>query len=160
MGTKRVDGVAMRVAARTGADAGDLRGEGYVGLIDAVTKFDPSRGVRFGTYANLRIQGAMLDGLRHMDWVPRRIRARARQGMDITIKSMLPLEGRDASGQEYTRADFLPGPDLDPGDVVADGDRVERIFFALPVRRVCPPGPLSSSVLDEAPRSRALRRAC
>ena len=130
---KRVDGVAMRVAARTGADAEDLRGEGYVGLIDAVTKFDPSRGVRFGTYADLRIRGAMLDDLRYMDWVPRLTRTRVRQGMDITIKFMLPLEGpigRDASGQEYTRADIQPGPDLNP----ADGDRVERILDALPGR--------------------------
>jgi RNA polymerase sigma factor for flagellar operon FliA len=55
----------------------DLIGAGVFGLFDAVEKFDLARGVKFETYCVGRIRGAMLDELRHMDWVPRLTRARA-----------------------------------------------------------------------------------
>jgi RNA polymerase sigma factor for flagellar operon FliA len=55
----------------------DLIGSGIFGLFDAVDRFDLSRGVKFETYCVGRIRGAMLDELRHMDWVPRLTRARA-----------------------------------------------------------------------------------
>ena len=55
----------------------DLISAGVFGLFDAVEKFDMSRGVKFETYCVGRIRGAMLDELRHMDWVPRLTRARA-----------------------------------------------------------------------------------
>ena len=55
----------------------DLVGAGVFGLFDAIDKFDLARGVKFETYCVGRIRGAMLDELRHMDWVPRLTRARA-----------------------------------------------------------------------------------
>ncbi|HLF93919.1 MAG TPA: FliA/WhiG family RNA polymerase sigma factor [Planctomycetota bacterium] len=55
----------------------DLVSSGVFGLFDAITKFDLERGVKFETYCVNRIRGAMLDELRHMDWVPRLTRARA-----------------------------------------------------------------------------------
>ncbi len=55
----------------------DLVSAGVFGLFDAVEKFDLSRGVKFETYCVGRVRGAMLDELRHMDWVPRLTRARA-----------------------------------------------------------------------------------
>src|SRR6185503_10708989 len=55
----------------------DLVGSGVFGLFDAVDRFDLARGVKFETYCVGRIRGAMLDELRHMDWVPRLTRARA-----------------------------------------------------------------------------------
>jgi RNA polymerase sigma factor for flagellar operon FliA len=55
----------------------DLVSSGVFGLFDAIEKFDLSRGVKFETYCVNRIRGAMLDELRHMDWVPRLTRARA-----------------------------------------------------------------------------------
>lgn len=55
----------------------DIASSGVFGLMDAVTKFDLSRGVRFETYCIARIRGAILDELRAMDWVPRLTRARA-----------------------------------------------------------------------------------
>jgi RNA polymerase sigma factor FliA len=57
----------------------DLIDAGVVGLIDAYRNFDASKGVKFETYASLRIRGAILDELRGMYWVPRSTRARSRE---------------------------------------------------------------------------------
>jgi len=59
-------------------DEDDLLGYGVFGLLDALQKFDPSRGVKFETYATLRIRGAMIDGLRSMDWVPHSARQKVK----------------------------------------------------------------------------------
>jgi RNA polymerase sigma factor FliA len=56
----------------------DLVSYGIFGLIDAVERFDPTRGCRFETYAIARIKGNILDELRSLDWVPRSVRAKAR----------------------------------------------------------------------------------
>ena len=56
----------------------DLVSYGIFGLIDAIEKFDPSRQIKFETYAIARIKGAILDELRSIDWVPRSVRAKAR----------------------------------------------------------------------------------
>ena len=56
----------------------DLVGMGAVGLIQAVDRYDPDRGVKFSTYALSRIRGAILDGLRQLDWLPRTIREKER----------------------------------------------------------------------------------
>ena len=72
------------VAGRVGAglpssvDPGDLVSSGVFGLIDAIERFEPSRGVKFETFAAPRIRGAIYDGLRQLDWVPRSVRSRAR----------------------------------------------------------------------------------
>jgi RNA polymerase sigma factor FliA len=60
-------------------DANDLVSEGVVGLIDAIDKFDPSRGLQFQTYAVARIRGAIIDSLRASDWVPRSVRAKLKE---------------------------------------------------------------------------------
>ncbi len=57
----------------------DLISYGLMGLIGAVDRFDPGRQVKFETYAVARIKGAIIDELRSLDWVPRSVRARARQ---------------------------------------------------------------------------------
>jgi RNA polymerase sigma factor for flagellar operon FliA len=63
----------------THVDVADLIQSGIFGLLDAIEKFEPSRGLRFETYAMQRIRGAILDDLRSQDWVPRVVRARARE---------------------------------------------------------------------------------
>ncbi|MBX6377349.1 MAG: FliA/WhiG family RNA polymerase sigma factor [Clostridia bacterium] len=60
-------------------DAAELFGYGVFGLLEAIERFDPERGVKFETFAVPRIRGAMLDGLRSMDWVPTSLRQRGRQ---------------------------------------------------------------------------------
>jgi RNA polymerase sigma factor for flagellar operon FliA len=57
-------------------DAEDLYGYGTIGLIDAIDRFDAARGVKFETYALIRIRGYVLDQLRAVDWLPRSARAR------------------------------------------------------------------------------------
>ncbi|MCA9472424.1 MAG: FliA/WhiG family RNA polymerase sigma factor [Nitrospirales bacterium] len=70
--------MALRLVMRvsSGLNVEDLISAGTVGLLDAITKFDPSREIKFRTYAEFRIRGAMLDEIRAMDWVPRSMRER------------------------------------------------------------------------------------
>jgi RNA polymerase sigma factor FliA len=73
------------VAGRVGVglpknvEQSDLISYGMFGLIDAIDKFEPERNIKFETYAVSRIKGAILDELRALDWVPRSVRARARE---------------------------------------------------------------------------------
>ena len=60
-------------------DLNDLISAGTFGLMDAIYSHNPSRGVKFKTYCELRIKGAILDELRNMDWVPILLRTRAHQ---------------------------------------------------------------------------------
>src|SRR6201991_2568912 len=57
----------------------DLISYGLLGLINAIERFDLSREIKFETYAITRIKGAIIDELRALDWVPRSVRARARE---------------------------------------------------------------------------------
>ncbi|BCJ85287.1 FliA/WhiG family RNA polymerase sigma factor [Effusibacillus dendaii] len=57
----------------------DLVSMGTLGLIGAVERYTPERGVKFETFATWRIRGAVLDGLREMDWVPRQVRLWAKE---------------------------------------------------------------------------------
>ncbi|TDI48315.1 MAG: FliA/WhiG family RNA polymerase sigma factor [Acidobacteria bacterium] len=73
--------VALQVARRlpTQVELSDLTQAGCLGLLDAASRYDGARGVRFSTYAELRIRGSILDGLRELDWVPRSVRRRGRE---------------------------------------------------------------------------------
>lgn len=72
--------LASRLASRLPAhvDVEDLFQVGMLGLIQSAQRFDETRGVKFQTYANRRVQGAMLDYLRSLDWRPRSVRRRNR----------------------------------------------------------------------------------
>jgi len=72
--------VAGRVSVGLPAtiEQADLVSYGIFGLIDAIEKFDPTREVKFVTYAIARIRGGIIDELRSIDWVPRSVRAKAR----------------------------------------------------------------------------------
>ncbi len=73
--------VALQVASRLPAqvELSDLTQAGFLGLLDAASRYDAAKGVRFSTYAELRIRGSILDGLRELDWVPRSVRRRRRE---------------------------------------------------------------------------------
>lgn len=60
-------------------DKDDLISFGRFGLLDALQKFDYTRGLQFETYAMWRIRGAMIDGLRENDWIPRTVRDKAKK---------------------------------------------------------------------------------
>lgn len=57
----------------------DLVSFGVFGLIDAIDKFDLTKGVKFETYASLRIRGSIIDSIREMDWVPRSLRQKSKE---------------------------------------------------------------------------------
>lgn len=77
----------------------DLVGYGTLGLIDAVEKFDHTRGIKFKTYAIPRIRGSILDELRSQDWVPRSVRRKARK-IEKAITRLENRHGRSVSEQE------------------------------------------------------------
>lgn len=83
-------------------DPGDLMTAGNVGLISAVGGFDPERGVRFESYCELRVKGALLDELRTQDWLPRpwrhRVELRRR-----TTERLRSERGREPDDQEIAQ---------------------------------------------------------
>src|SRR5947208_16904921 len=60
-------------------EAEDLISYGMIGLINAIDRYDPSRGVRFEAFASVRIRGAVIDQLRTLNWLPRSAISRIRQ---------------------------------------------------------------------------------
>jgi RNA polymerase sigma factor for flagellar operon FliA len=77
----------------------DLVGFGVFGLLDAIDKFDPAKGVKFKTYAVTRIRGAILDELRAIDWVPRSVRQKTRE-VENAVQTVEAKLGRIATDQE------------------------------------------------------------
>jgi len=95
--------VAGRLAAGLpkSVDTGDLVSAGVFGLMNAIDKFDPANGAKFETYASPRIRGAILDGLRALDWVPRSVRSRSRSVQDA-IASLEHQLGRTPTDEEIS----------------------------------------------------------
>jgi RNA polymerase sigma factor for flagellar operon FliA len=93
------------VAGRLGSglpahvDEGDLVSYGLLGLIGAIERYDPDRDVKFETYAISRIKGSIIDELRAMDWVPRSVRARARD-IERAIGELEARLGRAPTDEE------------------------------------------------------------
>jgi len=81
----------------------DLISYGIFGLIDAIEKFDHSRGIKFETYAIARIKGSIWDGLRAMDWVPYSVRQKAKE-LEKTYCILENRLGRAANDEEVCAA--------------------------------------------------------
>jgi len=96
------------VAGRLGSglpahvEEGDLVSYGLLGLIGAIERYDPDRDVKFETYAISRIKGSIIDELRAMDWVPRSVRARARD-IERAIGELEARLGRQPSDEELAQ---------------------------------------------------------
>ena len=105
------------VAGRVGAglpssvESGDLISSGVFGLIDAIERFEPERGFKFETFAVPRIRGAIYDGLRQLDWVPRSVRSRARQ-VEKAIAELEHAEGRSPTDEEIAEKLRISTDDL------------------------------------------------
>ncbi|GAG50063.1 unnamed protein product [marine sediment metagenome] len=95
-----------RIAARLPShiDAADLYNVGVIGLMDAANKFEEDRGVKFASYAEHRVKGAILDELRSMDWVSRGVREKSRK-LERAYKEVEQNLGRTANSEEV--ANFL-----------------------------------------------------
>jgi RNA polymerase sigma factor FliA len=77
----------------------ELYSLGMMGLFDALNKFDPSRDLKFDTYASFRIRGAILDGLRKEDWLPRGTREKAKK-IEATIEMLEQRYMRTVTAEE------------------------------------------------------------
>jgi RNA polymerase sigma factor FliA len=121
--------VAKSLASRLPrqVEIADLTQAGVLGLLDAADKFDSDKGVRFSTYAELRIRGAILDSLRSLDWVPRSLRRRRRdlKGAESRLQGLL---GRSPSEGELATELDMTIPELR-----ATRERVERAEVACEV---------------------------
>jgi RNA polymerase sigma factor for flagellar operon FliA len=89
----------------------ELISAGTLGLMEAFGKFKPDLNVKFDTYAESRIRGAMLDELRNMDWLPRSLRQRVR----VLEEAIQRLEG--ASGTMPTEEQLAMEMGLDEKEV-------------------------------------------
>lgn len=96
--------VANRLAIHLSStvEVDELISYGIEGLIDAMEKYDPSRNIKFETYAITRIRGAMLDGLRSMDWVPVSVRQKSKE-LEKTYAALESRLGRAATDQEVAQ---------------------------------------------------------
>jgi len=97
----KVKYIADRIAAKlpSSVERDDLYGAGVIGLIDAVERYDPSRGVAFTTFAEMRVRGAILDNLRSLDWASRTVRRRARE-VQNAYGQIEKLKGAPATEEE------------------------------------------------------------
>jgi RNA polymerase sigma factor for flagellar operon FliA len=82
----------------------DLMSYGVFGLLDAIDRYEPKRGVKFETYAIARIRGAIIDGMRNFDWIPRSVRTKAKK-LEQAYLALEQSLGRSPNDQEL--ADYL-----------------------------------------------------
>ena len=80
----------------------DLVSYGIFGLIDAIDKFDYGKGIKFETYASLRIRGSILDQIRKMDWIPRSVRQK-QKAIDAAIKKLETEIGPNYTDEDMAR---------------------------------------------------------
>lgn len=149
----------LRRSLELSSEVDDLVGYGYRGLLEARARYDPTLGVTFTTFAYYRVRGAMLDGVRHMAYLPPKVHARRkvaeaqdfiaeteataraadptrRTDLTATLASMEAILGR-------TSAAFVAGAlapervDRDPEQSLLDAQdrrRVRRLIHTLPER--------------------------
>ncbi|MCR5812891.1 MAG: FliA/WhiG family RNA polymerase sigma factor [Desulfovibrio sp.] len=100
--------LALRLKSRLprNIELNEMISSGTLGLMEALGKFRPQMGIRFETYAENRIRGAMLDELRRLDWFPRSLRQRVRI-LDETIHKLEHETGHQPSEEELQRATGL-----------------------------------------------------
>jgi RNA polymerase sigma factor FliA len=105
--------LAGRLANRlpTHVDVEDLIQVGLLGLLQCAQRYDSDRGVKFQTYANRRVQGAMLDYLRSLDWRPRSVRKRSRR-LAQAVATVEQRTGESASEEELASELGMSSPEL------------------------------------------------
>ena len=115
----------------------DLISYGLLGLINAIERFDLSREIKFETYAITRIKGAIIDELRALDWVPRSVRARAREIEKAHAKLEHQLH-RTPTDEEMARELKITRRGVPGGagqDLDVDGRRARRAVGGLRLQR-------------------------
>lgn len=101
-------GLVERIAGRMCLDLpsfierADLVSYGVLGLVDAIGKFDRTRAVKFETYASARVRGAILDGLRSFDWIPRSVRTKQRDVARAEATLLMTLHRKPTEAEVAT----------------------------------------------------------
>ncbi|HKV39654.1 MAG TPA: FliA/WhiG family RNA polymerase sigma factor [Blastocatellia bacterium] len=145
----QVNYIARRVYSRISEQVPleDLMSAGVVGLLEAINHYDPNRNVKLMTFAKLRIEGAMLDSLRDLDWSPRELRRQGRQ-VEEALQKLRASLGRAPSESEIA-AEMGISPEalqnllfdlkgLDLGSLeamAAQGERGDQIYNYVPTSR-------------------------
>ncbi|MBQ9277087.1 MAG: FliA/WhiG family RNA polymerase sigma factor [Lachnospiraceae bacterium] len=96
--------VAGRLSIYLGSNVeyDDLVSYGIFGLIDAIDKFDYGKGIKFETYASLRIRGSILDQIRKLDWIPRSVRQK-QKAIDTAMKTLEKEIGPNYSDSDMAK---------------------------------------------------------
>lgn len=81
----------------------DIIQNGMLGLLDAISRYEEGLGAQFETYAVQRIRGAMLDGLRENDWLPRSLRREMRR-IEVAVHTLEQQHGRQPTERELAQA--------------------------------------------------------
>ncbi|WP_313891241.1 FliA/WhiG family RNA polymerase sigma factor [Psychrobacillus sp.] len=89
----------------------ELKSLGMMGLFDAINKFDYSRDLKFDTYASFRVRGAIIDGLRKEDWLPRSSREKSKK-LEAKIEELEQRLMRHATPEEIAKFVDLPVEDV------------------------------------------------
>ena len=142
--------IAYHLAGRLPAsvEVDDLIQAGMLGLLEAASNYSAGRGASFETYAGIRIRGAMLDGLRKLDWAPRSVHRKARAAA-AAVREIEAEFGREARDSEI--ADKM-GVSLDEYHKIAHDAASCRIASARSKSRFAPDA-ASVSVRARGPRS-------
>jgi len=108
--------IALRMKAKLpkNIDLGELISAGSLGLIESLKKYKAELGIRFETYSENRVRGAMLDELRRLDWFPRSLRQRVRQ-LDGVVWQLEQENGRSPSVEEIQERTGFSEKDINQG---------------------------------------------
>lgn len=103
----QVSAFQLRGIADTTAQVEDMINQGILTLIDCIERFDISRGIKFETYAYMRVRGGIIDLIRKQDWIPRRVRVNAK------AISMIRAELASELGREPSQAEIAEKMGID-----------------------------------------------
>ena len=99
-----VKGIALRMRGvyKNYAQLDDVVNQGIIALIDAVEKYDPERGIKFETFASIKVKGSIIDFIRTQDWIPRRLR-KLSGDLEATHSRMCSELGRQPTHAELAK---------------------------------------------------------
>ena len=119
-------------------DREDLVGYGVLGLMDALDKYDPGRGIKFEDLCLRRIKGALLDALRRDNWAPRSVLDRLRQ-VEQAYQQLESQWGREVSDEETASAAGMSVEELQ--ETLAEGSRLAveswKSFSSMGQKAIC-----------------------
>ncbi len=95
----RLIAVSLRNIYSKYATSDDIINEGVIALMSAIDSFDPDKGVKFETYANIKVKGAIIDYVRKQDWVPRHVRHFGKE-LDTAYNELFGKLGRHPKNEE------------------------------------------------------------